>query len=349
MHNAVSPVYSLRIVRIIPETDLVKTFVLRPEKGTRIDYLPGQFLTLIFHGRNGQEERRSYSISSLPDDDGTLAITVKRVINGTWSRVLIDQMGEGDVLETIGASGFFTLPDDVSEYRQLIFFAAGSGIGPVLPLIRSALCAAPSARILLVYSNRVPADTIFLRQIQELENKFSDRFSVTWLFSGINGAAQKRLSSEFLKRFWKEQVFNPDKTLFFLCGPFEYMRTITIVLQGQGVPASHIRKEQFVIEKADIRLVPPETGRHTVFIEKEGELITIEVQYPETILQAAKNAGISLPYSCESGQCGTCAAQCISGKVWMRRNEVLLDEELAAGRVLTCTGFPVFGDVRLAL
>lgn len=340
---------SLRIIRIIQETDLAKTFVLQPEEGNIIDYRPGQFLTIVFHGRNGKEERRSYSISSMPDDKAALTITVKRIPNGNWSRVLIDQLKEGDKLETIGASGFFTLPEDLGTYKQLIFFAAGSGISPVFPLIQSALRESPSLRILLVYSNHVPGDTIFLKQLQDLERQIPERFSVIWLFSGTNDAGSRRLSSEFLKNLWKEQIPEPDRALYFLCGPFEYMRTITIVLQGLGTPASRIRKEQFVIEKSDTRLIPPDTGRHSVEIERAGEVFVLEVQYPETILQAAKQAGVNLPYSCESGQCGTCAAQCVSGKIWMRRNEVLLDEELAAGRVLTCTGFPVFGDAQLRL
>ncbi|HVZ24868.1 MAG TPA: iron-sulfur cluster-binding domain-containing protein [Sediminibacterium sp.] len=327
----------------------MKTFVLQPVDGNRIDYRPGQFLTLVFHGRNGQEERRSYSISSLPFDQSSLTITVKRVPNGTWSRILIDHTRVGDILETIGASGFFTLPEDLSGYRQLWFFAAGSGISPILPLIRYALHTAPTTRILLVYSNRTPSDTIFLQQIRELENTMPDRFAVEWLFSGGDGPGQRRLSAAFLQQLWSGQMEEPGRVYCFLCGPFEYMRTITIVLLAQGLPASHIRKEQFVIGETDTRLTPPDTNRHIVEIAMDGQRFQLLVQYPETILEAAKKAGVHLPYSCESGQCGTCAAQCISGKVWMRKNEVLLDEELIAGRVLTCTGFPVFGDVRLLL
>jgi len=140
-----------------------------------------------------------------------------------------------------------------------------------------------------------------------------------------------------------------DKTLFYTCGPFDYMRMVTIKLLAEGVPAANIRKENFVIFKTVIKATPPDQSKHIVTIKSNNKTDKIAVQYPDTILQAAKKNGINIPYSCEAGRCGTCAATCISGKVWMSYNEVLLDEEIAKGRVLTCVGYPVEGDVELSL
>ena len=125
------------------------------------------------------------------------------------------------------------------------------------------------------------------------------------------------------------------------------MRMITIVLKNNGVVGSHIRKEIFNIEKPRYKPEPPDKGSHTVTVIIQQKEFSFQTQYPGTILQSAKALKISLPYSCESGQCGTCAATCLSGKVWMWRNDVLMNEEIAKGRVLTCTGYVVGGDVRL--
>jgi ring-1,2-phenylacetyl-CoA epoxidase subunit PaaE len=124
---------------------------------------------------------------------------------------------------------------------------------------------------------------------------------------------------------------------------------ITIRLISLGVEAAHIKKEIFHIQHPTTRPVPPDTAAHTVMLMRNNQRYNFNVQYPVTILQAAKLLDIPIPYSCESGQCGTCVAKCLQGNVWMAQNEVLLEEEIHAGAVLTCTGFPIYGDVTLKI
>jgi ferredoxin len=133
--------------------------------------------------------------------------------------------------------------------------------------------------------------------------------------------------------------------LFYLCGPFEYMRMITIVLRSQGIVVANIRKEIFEIHPPVQKAVPPDQKLHRVHLSLRNKAFSFDTQYPETILQTAKRLQIPIPYSCEAGQCGTCAATCLSGKVWMFKNDVLLEEEIEKGRILTCTGFAVGGDI----
>jgi ferredoxin-NADP reductase len=332
-----SSLITLTIKQIVQETADTKSFIL--EAAEPVAYTAGQFLTFIFYKANGEEERRSYSISSSPAMDEPLQVTVKRVANGAWSRWLIDKAREGDVLRTIGATGFFVLPENLQDYRQLVFFAAGSGITPVFSLLKTALRANAELKAVLLYSNTSPDKTIFYEGLRELQEKYPGRLHIEFMFS--TARPRQRLNVSAIERIAHHYA---KDTLYYLCGPMEYMRTISIVLRTAGIAEYAIRKEIFHVEKPVIKELPPDTLPHMVTAYINDQQYQFEVAYPATILQRAKTLGIPIPYSCEAGQCGTCSATCISGNVWMWHNEVLLDEELAAGRVLTCTGYPVDGD-----
>lgn len=343
----ITPYIHLKITAIIEETNQSKTFVLAPTAEKQIEYKAGQFLTFVFL-KHDMEERRSFSISSTPALNEPLSITVKRLDNGEFSRKLIDNTAVGDELVTIGPSGFFTLPEDISSYKQIFFFAAGSGITPVLPLIKTLLYSKADLKIVLLYSNRSVDDTIFHKPLKELAAKFPQNFTIEFLFSDAQNLGRARLSKWLLEVLLKEYSSCPyNETLFYLCGPFDYMRMATIQLLNEGVPAANIRKENFTTFKIETKELPPDTKPHMITIEANGNVYDLVSQYPQTILQAAKKADILLPYSCEAGRCGTCSATCVSGKVWMSYNEVLMDDEIAKGRVLTCVGYPVGGDVIL--
>jgi ring-1,2-phenylacetyl-CoA epoxidase subunit PaaE len=334
---------SLLIDSIVQETSDTKSFVLK-SSGNPISYQPGQFLTLL-HPLSSSI-RRSYSLSSHPVLDQHLQITVKRIANGEFSRWLFDRAMIGDHLQTIGASGFFTLPDDLSNNTTLFFLAAGSGITPVFSLLKEVLFQRKQ-QVVLVYSSRSEIETIFYRELRTLEKKFPERLSIVFLFSGDKNLYRARLSKFLLTELIHQHVSGKTKTLVYLCGPHDYMQMARITLLTEGIPLENIRTEKFNTDKPIIKELPPDTNQHQVSIEYQGRKFLLAVKYPSTILQTAKLQGIDLPYSCEAGRCGTCAATCLSGKIWMSRNEVLLDKEMKKGRVLTCTGYPVGGDVEL--
>ena len=339
---------TLKVVDIISETADTKSFVLECLEG-KIEYKAGQFLTFVFIKSSGEEARRSYSISSSPELDEPLTITVKRIANGEYSRYLNDKLRIGDELQTIGASGFFVLPERPEKYRRIIFMAAGSGITPVYALIKTILRLHPSLSVLLIYSNSNRQNSIFVNQLSELHSKYSGKLSIEFLFSRSANAFSSRLTPESLEMFMRMHRISYDDDLFFVCGPPDYMRMITYRLTTLGVEPGRIKKEIFHVQHPKVRPEPPDTKAHTVRLMRNGEQFAFNVQYPLTILQAAKLLNIHIPYSCETGQCGTCVAKCLQGSVWMAQNEVLLDEEIMNGSILTCTGYPVYGDITLKI
>jgi ferredoxin-NADP reductase len=337
----------LTIHKIIEETRDAKTFILEEEEKRTYTYKAGQFLTFNFKGRAGNQ-RRSYSISSAPFSKEPLSITVKRVENGEFSRYFIDHAKVGDVLECVGVAGLFTLPEDIDCYNQIFFLAAGSGITPVLSLIKTVLLQHPAISIVLIYSNRSATETIAYQALQEIAAKSNGRLKVDFLFSTSNNILKSRLNNSLLSAMLDDyRNTSKEKTLAYICGPVEYMDTVSITLLTDGIPKANIHKENFVSFTPEIVELPPDTLPHKVCIKFKDYVAEMTVQHPVSILHQAMKEGIALPYSCESGQCGSCAAQCTSGHVWIAYNEVLTERELNQGLILTCQGFPYGGDVAL--
>lgn len=334
------------IESIVKETKEARTFVISPPHS--LPYQSGQFLTFVFQLQNKQE-RRSYSISSCSEWQEPLAVTVKRLANGAFSRPLLDYGQPGDVLTIVGgASGFFTLPPSSESFDQIIFLAAGSGITPVFSLIKSAIHRYSQVPLLLIYSNTSQGKAIFRKPLIEIQKNNAHRFQIEWLFSRDQDLKRARLNklllAEMIRHYKKTKS---DRILVYLCGPFNYMRMATIVLQTAGILVKNIKREIFTPEIPVSLARPPDVKPHTVEIHIQGKVHTLTVQYPDSILAAAKKAGIELPYSCEAGRCGSCVASCTKGAIWMKYNEVLTDREVEKGRVLICNGFPVGGDVAI--
>lgn len=338
-----SIIKKLRVVEIIAETSDAKTFVLEPLDGWQPAYKPGQFITLVFN-THGNQKRRSFSISSANDEP--LAITIKKVDNGEFSRWMNYKAAVGDILFSSGISGFFTMPEK-ETYENVFFLAAGSGITPCFALIKH-LLQHTDKKIILIYSNKREADTIFHSALQSLQTLFKERFTIRFLFSNRNNVLESRISHWLLSHLLNEYLpASKEKTLFFTCGPADYMIMIGISLRSNGIVSSQIIKEDFSPLPRTILPKPPDTRAHKVTIHINNDTYQLEVQYPRSIIATAKQHKIELPYSCEAGRCGSCAATCTSGKIWMAYNEVLMDDEIERGRVLTCQGFPVGGDATI--
>jgi ferredoxin-NADP reductase len=338
------------ITSIREETPGVKTFTLSNEDGSAIPYVAGQFITLVFT-HHGKEERRSYSISTSPAVNEPLSFTVKRVDNGAYSRLLTDRAAVGDKLQTTGAAGLFTLPENIETYDQVFFFVAGIGITPVISLIKTLLHTQPSKQVVLIYSNRSREDVVFYNELNVLSEAYPDNFKVDFLYSTSFDLARARLSKTLVPVLLKEYAMvSKEKMLFYICGPFTYMRMVLLSLEEQGIHSDHVKKENFNTNDRDIRRAEPaDKGPHIVSLRMNDNTYSFTAHYPDTILQAAKKNGISLPYSCEVGRCGSCAAICSQGKVWLSYNEVLMDADLKKGMILTCVGHPVDGDVTIEI
>ncbi len=336
------------IQQIHEEVSGFKTFVF--EEGHGISYLAGQYLTFIYKTPL-EEIRRSYSFTSAPLLKEPMAIGVKRVSNGIFSRELIDHFAPGDQLWTTGAGGFFTLPENFSVVNKIIFFAAGSGITPIFSLLKTVLHVHPQISVMLVYSTPSMERTVFYPALQLLKANYPLQFTCRYLFSNALDLTKARLNRSLLMELMMDDSKSSFETiLFYACGPENYMRMITYTLQEKGVAPLHIRRENFITEKTrPVKVLPPNSGIHLVSIYYEDRVYQLEVDYPDTILQAAKKNGLSIPFSCETGRCGNCVAQCMQGNVWLSYNEVLTDHELEKGLTLTCVGHPVGGDVVLKI
>jgi len=335
----------LRIVRIHSETSDAKSYFLEPVDGRPVHHRVGQFLTLLLM-HNGHEVRRSYSLSSTANE--TLQLTIKRIPNGEVSRYLLDTLHVGDVLTSLYPAGRFVLDESLSG--DLIMLGAGSGITPLFAMIKQVLGTEPHRRVTLLYSNSSERTIIFWDELNDLQRRYPDRFRLLTLLSnpsedwtGLRG----RLNNVMLERLLPDLVGTSDRqTLgFYTCGPADYMRMIQFTIVFSGFHTDQIRRENFVIEPVVITPPPLIAQDRTVLLRirrREAEIREVDIQVPayKSILQAALDEGISLPYSCRGGRCSTCIARCQSGSVHMTINDVLTERDLREGWVLTCTGYP---------
>lgn len=339
---------TIRIQSVHDKVHHFKTFVF--EGGHDIAYRAGQYITLVLK-INDEEVRRSYSICSSPQLGEPLAIGVKRVENGLFSRQLIDDAKVGDEWITTGAGGLFVLPPDVENYQQVFFLAAGSGITPVYSLIKTILHVHTHLSVVLIYSNASKDKTVFYDGLQKLALQFSNRFRLELLYSNNPKLEKARLYRELLLELTEKLGTSVKaKTLFYICGPEAYMRMCIYTLQSIGVPKNNIKRENFIIHNAPQKtILPPDKEAHKVQIYFGNKNYELMVEYPDSILKAAKKNSIQLPYSCEVGRCGNCVAKCVKGAVWHSYNEVLTDRDLENGLILTCVAHPMGGDVNLTL
>ncbi|MDO3643959.1 ferredoxin--NADP reductase [Mucilaginibacter sp. L3T2-6] len=311
------------------------TFFLKEVFGEKIAYKAGQFITLVFN-HHAEEIRRSYSLSSSPDEP-LLSITIKRITNGEISRFMLTRVAVGDILTAVEPAGRFTLTDTPGE-KDVLLFAAGSGIAPIYSQLKYTLNRPGCSRLVLIYSNINEPSILFKKELEYLARQHPDRFKIIHQLS----SEANRLNNLGVEKLVKEEIiYNPNDTEFYICGPFAYMRMIRLTLLYMGFEANQVRKENFVLDTIPVSESLVNYPPRNVTIHYKKETYNLTVGENQSILQAAIQNNIPLPYSCRVGSCSTCVAMCKTGRVQMAYNEVLTDADLAAGWILTCTGHPV--------
>jgi 3-ketosteroid 9alpha-monooxygenase subunit B len=334
--NARGP-FQVEIAEVIQETPDVRSFVLAvPDRLSEVfQYRSGQFLTVEI-SREGQRLRRCYSLSSAPDTDDKHIVTVKRVPRGRVSGWLHDHLKPGDVVSVYPPSGQFVLHESTAP---LMMFAGGSGITPIISIVKSAL-ATTQRSVRLMFANRNAKSIIFAKELERLEAEYRSRFTVIHHLSDEAG----RLSSERVRALLTER----DQADCYLCGPTPFMEMIETTLLAAGVS-----RAQVFIEHFGSSVPPPpngadekdhrdaRTGCCDLVVSIAGRQYHLTCERGETILEAARRNGLDPPSACEAGVCAACVARVVDGRAEMGANNVLSEKEVAAGLVLTCQARPL--------
>ncbi len=345
----------LSIKEITEETADTKTIHFWHPLHHQLDYFSGQFLTIIPE-IEGKKIRRSYSLSSSPKTDTSPAISVKRITGGVVSNFVCDHLKVGDTLEVMEAMGNFTINPDAELAKEYVFVGAGSGITPLFSMIKTLLHTQPKSNIYLIYGSRLESQIIFKKALDKLENTFTDRFKVLHVISqpaanwpGLRGRINKASIVYYLKQ---EFGLDISSSHYYLCGPAQMMQEVEESLNMFEVPNSSIHKELFSTSASEETEKAEENGslieqEVTLIYEKKAHKITVKPG--KTILEAALEADIDIPYSCQAGMCTACMGVCTSGKVIMDEEDGLTDNEIKKGFVLTCVAHPMSNDVVIDL
>jgi ring-1,2-phenylacetyl-CoA epoxidase subunit PaaE len=323
------------------------TFAIPPALAGDYRFAPGQYLTLRTT-MDGEEVRRSYSICSGPDD-GELRIAVKKVDGGAFSSWAADELKVGDELDVMTPTGRFGLAHAPAEARVYAGFAAGSGITPVLSIIRGVLAREPHSRFFLFYGNRSTGGMLFREALEELKDRFMQRLSVFHVISGEEqdiAILHGRLDGAKVRVLLRLLVPATSIDHVFICGPTGMSEDIEATCRDIGIPEDRIHVERFVSglggkprQKAVVAASAPPRAMASLVID--GKRREVPVAEGEAILDAALRAGMDLPFACKGGMCSTCRAKLVEGEAQMEVNYSLEEWELKAGFILTCQARPV--------
>lgn len=326
-----------------------------PVNGLPPIYEAGQFLTVLFQVNN-KEIRRSYSICSSPAINEPLSIAVKLVENGEISKYLHHKTAVGDILTVLPPTGIFTYTPVKTIKRTVFLFAAGVGITPVYSILKTALLQEENSKIVLIYSNRSATTTLFYEELNQWQKDYPGRFKLIYLFSDSKNLQFARLNSFAFHDLYNSNIqYDQSDALCYTCGPIDYMVMCRISLLGLGFRIDQIKKETYFIpeDEADdddmTEKVIKDKNTYTVILEFNKNVYQLEVPWYKRILEVALAHNIDVPYSCGAGICSSCVASCTEGGVRMDYNEVLTDEEIAAGRVLICTGHPTRNNTKIVI
>jgi ring-1,2-phenylacetyl-CoA epoxidase subunit PaaE len=348
-----SPIFHpLRVRAVHPDTSeaVIVSFDVPEELRPVFGFTQGQYLTLR-REIDGQDLRRSYSICA-GVDDGELRVGVRKVAGGVFSNWINEELKPGDTISVMAPQGRFFVPIEPDAQRHHVGIAGGSGITPILSIMKTVLAREPGSRFTLVYGNRKLRSTMFKEELEDLKDRYMARLVVHHVFSDehsesdINmGVMDRRKIGEFL------QVLVPAEGIAhaYICGPFQMNDEAEAALLAAGVPQDRIHIERFGIAQQaagsvgavvhEARAGDADRARITIIRDGLQREIAFSREQP-SILDAASAAGLEVPFSCTSGVCGTCRAKLVEGQVRMERNFALDKKEVAAGFVLTCQAHP---------
>ena len=339
-----SSFHKLTVKEIKKEADKAISILFEVPEDLKASYnfKAGQYITLKKE-LNGEDIRRDYSICASPKS-GELKVAVKEVKDGTFSAYANNTLKEGDVIDVAPPKGRFTFEANDKKIKNIAAFAAGSGITPVLSIIKCALEEEIHSKVILVYGNKTTNETMFLNELIELQHQYKDRFSIQFVFSQEDSGEDSifgRIEKSTVNYVMKNKHKHIDVDACYLCGPEAMIQTVKNVLTENGIDPELIHYELFKAAKT-VEIVEDAvaSGKTKATIIVDDEETTIEMSQKQTILEAALDEDIDAPYSCQGGICSSCLARIKEGSATMRQNNILTSKEAAKGLILTCQAQP---------
>jgi ring-1,2-phenylacetyl-CoA epoxidase subunit PaaE len=338
-----SSFHNLSVKNIKRETDksISISFNLPENLKASFAFKAGQYITLKTV-IDGHEVRRDYSLCVSPKS-GELKVAVKEVNDGTFSAYANNTLKVGDTLEVAPPKGRFIFEPNDSKTKNIALFAAGSGITPILSIVKCALEEEVYSQVILVYGNKTTKDTMFLNELLELQHAYKDRFSIQFVFSqqdeddSIFGRIEKSTVNYVMKNKHK----HVEVDAFYLCGPEAMIHTVKDVLTEHDIDENRIHFELFKAAKpVDVKEDVAAAGSTQISITVDDETTTFEMSQKQTILEAALDEDLDAPYSCQGGICSSCLARVTEGEATMTQNNILTESEIAEGLILTCQAHP---------
>lgn len=350
--------YSLQVQDIRVETDDAVSIAFHVPDSLKENFrfTQGQYITLRTELK-GEDVRRSYSICSAPMDD-ELRVAVKRVEGGLFSTYANRELQVGDTLDVMEPNGRFYTELDSQNSKNYVAFAAGSGITPIMSIMRTVLETEPGSEFTLFYGNKNVSSIIFREQIEDLKNVYTNRLRVFHVLSREHPGAELfygRIDGEKCTDYFRYLVKANEVDEFFLCGPEPMIHAVTGVLEGLDVPQEKVHYELFTspaqlegvqhaTAKAGSVSEDVENANITVVLDSERSSFELSTE-GETILDAAMEKGLDVPFACKGAVCMTCRAKLLEGEARMDKNYALTDQEVEQGYILTCQAHPTSSSV----
>jgi ring-1,2-phenylacetyl-CoA epoxidase subunit PaaE len=339
--------HSLKIKSILRQTDKAVSITFEVPTALKADFAftAGQYITLKTV-IDAKEIRRDYSLSSSPQSE-SLTVTVKEIENGVFSSYANTQLKTGDTLEVGTPNGRFIYDPKTDTSNTIVAFAAGSGITPIMSIARTVL--ETDSNFVLIYGNKSPKETIFYDEILKLQTLHSNRFMVQFVYSETDekDALFGRIDSGNVQYILKNNIAVNNSQKFYLCGPEGMINTVNGILTEKGVEASKVLLELFTASEVKTTSTSTNEGDSNITILVDEEETTLVMSQKQTILEAALANDLDVPYSCQGGVCSSCICRVTEGAATMRQNNILTDNEVAEGLVLSCQAEPTSTSIKV--
>ncbi|MEV5647342.1 ferredoxin--NADP reductase [Nocardia sp. NPDC052254] len=325
------------VAAVVEETGDARSLVFEvpADRGREFACAPGQFLTLRIPSDRTGSVARCYSLASSPFTGELPKVTVKRTAGGYGSNWLCDNVAVGDVLEVLPPAGLFT-PPDLDE--DLLLFAAGSGVTPVMSILKSALDQG-GQRVVLIYANRDEKSVIFARELRELSDRYRSRLTVVHCLESVQGLPSVDLLAGLAAPFAGHRVF--------MCGPAPFMDAVRAATTRAGFPRDRVHAEVFTSLSGDpfaevvLPLADADDGTAaSVEVAIDGAVTTLRWPRSATLVDVMLAGGLDVPYSCREGECGSCAARLTTGEVDLGNAGILDQADIDDGYILACQARP---------